>query len=69
MFQSRANVEAVAGAEGLRGAGGGLVMYEYAVSDEAEGGGTEVEGAIEVFPCRCEGAMVDCGRRLSESSV
>ena len=43
------------GAEGPVGAGGGLVVYEYAESDGAEGGGVEVEGAIEVFICRYEG--------------
>ena len=55
VFQGRADVEAVAGAEGPGGAGGGLVVYEHAASDGAEGGGIEVEGAIEVFPCGCEG--------------
>ena len=39
----------------LGGMDGGLVVYEYAASDGAKGGGVEVEGAIEVFPCRCEG--------------
>ena len=30
-------------------------MNEYAASDGAEGGGVEVEGAIEVFPSGSEG--------------
>ena len=55
VLQGGADVEAVAGAEGSGGAGGGIVVYEYAASDGAEEGGVEVEGAIEVFPCRCEG--------------
>ena len=55
VFQGGADVEAVAGAEGPGGVGGGIVVYEYASSDGAEGGGVEVEGAIEVFPCGCEG--------------
>ena len=55
VFQGGADVEAVAGAEGPGGAAGGLVVYEYAESDGAKGGGLKVEGDIEVFPCRCEG--------------
>ena len=55
VFQGGADIEAVAGAEGPGGAGGGLVVYEYAASDGDEGNGVEVEGAIEVFPCGCEG--------------
>ena len=62
MFQGGAEVEAVTGAEGPGGAGGGLVMYEYAASDGAEGGGVEVEWAIEVFPCVCEGVGWWTGR-------
>ena len=54
VFQVGAGVEAVAGADGPGGAGGGLVVYEYAASNGAEGGGVKVEGAIEVFPCGCE---------------
>ena len=42
VFQGGADIEAVAGAEGPGGAGGGLVVYEYATSDGAEGGGVEV---------------------------
>ena len=38
LFQGRADVEAVTGAEGPGGVGGGLVMYEYAASDGADGG-------------------------------
>ena len=55
VFQGRSDVETFAGAEGPGGVGGGLVVYENEASDGAEGGGVEVEGAIEVFPCRCEG--------------
>ena len=55
VFHDGADVEDVAGAEVPGGAGGGLVVYEYAASDGAEGGVVEVEGAIEVFPCGCEG--------------
>ena len=55
VLQGWADVEAVTGAEGPGGAGGGLVVDEYTASDGAEGGGVEVEGAIEVFPCGCEG--------------
>ena len=53
--QVRADVENVAGAKGPVGAVGGLVVDEYAASDGAEGGGVEVEGAIEVFPNGSEG--------------
>ena len=42
VFLGGADVKAVAGAEGPGGAGGGLVVYEYATSDGAEGGGVEV---------------------------
>ena len=55
VLQGMANEEAVAGAEGPGGAGGWLVVDEYAASDGAEGGGVEVEGAIEVFPSGSEG--------------
>ena len=55
VFQGGADVETVAGAKGPGGADGGLVVDEYAASDGAEGGGVEVKGAIEFFPCRCEG--------------
>ena len=54
MLQGRANVEAFAGAEGPEDAGGGLVVYEYVASNGAEGGGVEVEGAVEIFPFGCE---------------
>ena len=54
VLQGRAVVETVAGAEVPGGAGGGLVVDEYAASDEDEGGGVEVEGAIEVFPSGSE---------------
>ena len=50
VFQGRVDVEAVTGAEGPGGAGGGIVVYEYASSNGAKGGGVEVEGSIEVFP-------------------
>ena len=56
VFQGGANVEAVAGAEGPGGAGGGLVVYEYMSSNGAVGCGVEVKGAIEVFPWGCEGS-------------
>ena len=55
VLQGGADVEAVADAEVPGGAGGGLVVDEYAASDGAEGGGVEVEGAIEVFPSGYEG--------------
>ena len=55
LFQGRADEEAVAGAEGPGGAGGGLIVDEYTASDGAKGGGVKFSGAIEVFPCRCEG--------------
>ena len=51
VFKGRTDVEAVAGTEGPGGAGGGIVVDEYATSDGAEEGGAEVEAAIEVFPC------------------
>ena len=38
VFQGGADVEAVAGAEGPGGTVGGLVVYEYAASNGAEGG-------------------------------
>ena len=50
MLQGGADVEAVTDAEVPGGAGGGLVVDEYAESDGVEGGGVEVGGAIEVFP-------------------
>ena len=55
VLQGGADVESVAGAEGPGGTGGWLVVYEYAASNGAKEGGVEVEGAIEVFPCGCEG--------------
>ena len=55
VLQGGDDVEAVAGAEGPGGAVGGLVVAEYSASDGAKGGGVKVEGAIEVFPCGCEG--------------
>ena len=55
VFQGGENIEAVAGAEGPGGAGVGLVVYGYAASNGAKGGGVEVEGDIEVSPCGCEG--------------
>ena len=55
VLQGGADVEAVAGAEGLGGVGGWLVVDECTASDGAEGGGVEVEGVIEVFPRRSEG--------------
>ena len=55
VFQGGADVDAISGAEGPGGAGVGLAVDEYAASDGAERGGIEVEGAIEVFPCGCEG--------------
>ena len=56
VFQGGADVEAVTGTESPGGAGGGIVVYEYAASDGSEGSGVEVEGAIEVFPCGCDGS-------------
>ena len=58
VFQGGVDVEAVAGAEGPGGTGGGLVVYAYAASNGAKGSGVEVEGSIEVFPCGCEGGDV-----------
>ena len=55
VLQGGANVEAVAGTEGPGGAGGWLVVDEYAESDWAKRGGVKVEGAIEVFPRGSEG--------------
>ena len=55
VLQGGADVEAVAGSEGPGGAGGGLVVDEYAASNGAERGRIKVEGVIEVFPCGCEG--------------
>ena len=55
VLQGGADVESVAGAEGPRGVGGGLVVDEYASSDGVEGSGVKVEGAIEVSQCGCEG--------------
>ena len=46
VLQGGADVEAVAGSEGPGGAGGGLVVDEYAASDGAEGRGVKVEVAI-----------------------
>ena len=50
VFQGGANVEDVAGAEGLGVSGGGLVVDEDAAADGDKGGGVKVEGAIEVIP-------------------
>ena len=55
VLQGGADIEAIAGAEVPGGAGGGLVVDEYAASDGTEGGGVEVEGAIQVFPSGSEG--------------
>ena len=55
VLQGGADVEAIAGAEGPGGAGGGLVVDEYMASDGADGGDVEVEMVIEVFPCGSEG--------------
>ena len=55
VFQGGADVEAVTGAEGPGGSGGGLVVDEDAAANGAEGGGVEVEGDIEVLPYRREG--------------
>ena len=55
VLQGGADVEAVAGAEGPGGAGGRLVVDEYAASNGAEGGGVKVEGSIEVSPIGSEG--------------
>ena len=55
VLQGGADIEAIAGAEVSGGAGGGLVVDEYAASDGTEGGGVEVEGAIQVLPSGSEG--------------
>ena len=55
VFQGGADVEAVAGAEGLGGSGGGFVVDEDAATDGDKGGGVKVEGDIEVLPCGREG--------------
>ena len=57
VFQGGADVEAVAGAEGPGGSGGGLVVDEDAEANGAEGGGVKVEGIIEVLPCGREGSQ------------
>ena len=62
VFQGGDDIEAVAGAEVLGGLGVGLVVDKDAAADGAEGGGVEVEGAIEVFPCGCEGGGWCTGR-------
>ena len=59
MLQGGADVEAVTGAEGPGESGGGLGVDEDVAADGAEGGGVEVEGAIELLPCGREG--VDIG--------
>ena len=55
VLQGGADVEAVAVAEGPGGAGGWIVVDEYAASNGAEGGGVKVEGVIEFFPSGSEG--------------
>ena len=66
VLQGRADVEAVVSAEGLGGAGGWLVVDEYAASDGAEGGGVKVEGAVEVFPSRSEGGNSGMAKKVDE---
>ena len=66
MFQGRADVEAVAGAEGPGGLGGGLGVDEDAEAYEAEGGGVEVEGTIEVLPCGREGGDVGLAEEVEQ---
>ena len=51
MFQGGADVEAVTGAEGPGGLGGGLGVDEDETANGAKGGGVKVEGAIELLPC------------------
>ena len=41
LLQGGADVEAVAGAEGPGGTGGGLIVDEYTASDGAKGGGVK----------------------------
>ena len=55
VFQGRIHIEAVTGVEVPVGLSGGLVVDEEAAANGDEGGGVEVEGAIEVLPCRREG--------------
>ena len=55
MFQGGAGVEAVTSAEGPGGSDVGLGVDEDASANGAEGGGVEVEGAIEVLPSVHEG--------------
>ena len=58
VFQGGPDVEAVVGAEGPGGSGVGLSVDEDAAAYETKGGGVEVEGAIEVLPCKREGVNV-----------
>ena len=55
MFQDGADVEAVTGAEGPGGLGGGIGVDGGVAANGSEGGGVEVEGAIEGIPCGREG--------------
>ena len=49
--------------------GGGLFVYEYAAFDGAEGGGVEVEGDVEVFPCGCEGGNSGLAEEVEKELV
>ena len=62
VFPGRANEEAVAGAEGPGGTGGGLVVDENRASDGAEVG-------LNSSHVDVRGAAVDWRRRLSDSSA
>ena len=50
VFQDGIHIEAVTGVEVPVGSGGGIGVDEEAASNGDEGGGVEVEGAIEVLP-------------------
>ena len=70
VFQGRADVEAITGAEGLGGVGGWLVVDEYAASNGAEGGvASKLKGPLNSSQAEVRGATVDWRRRLRESSV
>ena len=69
LLQGGADVEAVAGAEGPGGAGGWLVVDEYAVSDGAEGVASKLKRPLKSSQAEVRGATVDWQRRLRESSV
>ena len=59
VLQGEADVEAVAGAEGLGGAGGWLVVDEYAASNGAEGVASKLRGPLKSSQSEVMGATVD----------